>query len=216
MRKFLSYTLRVMLLVIALPVAYFFVSFILSYLTVERSQPLTPSNKNIYLHSNGLHLDIALNKKDLSPALLQDLKIRDGREFVSFGWGDKNFYLNTPEWSDLEAQAVVTALFINSDSLMHLTHYSKPQVEWIVVPVTNEEMMKINNYLLNSFKMDSNGHKVILNVAGYGTNDDFYEAKGGYNMFNTCNTWVNTGFKQSGLKASVWTPFDFGLMNKYE
>ncbi|REG87882.1 uncharacterized protein DUF2459 [Winogradskyella sediminis] len=58
--------------------------------------------------------------------------------------------------------------------------------------------------------------KIILENQGYSSIDDFYKAKGSYSCFKTCNSWVNSAFKESGLKSCLWTPFDFGLMNKYE
>jgi hypothetical protein len=30
------------------------------------------------------------------------------------------------------------------------------------------------------------------------------------------NTWVNEAFKKSGLKACLWTPFDFILIEKHK
>jgi len=56
----------------------------------------------------------------------------------------------------------------------------------------------------------------MLEGSGYGSKDDFYRANSSYSCFKTCNTWVNTAFKESGLKAALWTPFDFGLMGYYE
>lgn len=74
----------------------------------------------------------------------------------------------------------------------------------------------MNAYLQNTFETDKNGMKIILENKGYSSTDDFYKSKGGYSCFKTCNSWVNTGFKESGLKSCLWTPFDFGLLNKYE
>lgn len=216
MRKFLTYSLRTFLLIIAIPVAYFTAAFVLSFMTIDRAEPLPQPNHIIYLHSNGIHMDVAINQKDVAPALLKDINMRDDGEYVSFGWGDKNFYLNTPGWENVKMTSVMTALFVNSPSLMHLTHYAKPEEDWIAVPVSDAELANLNKFILQSFQTDNEGKKILIKGFSNGENDDFYEAKGGYNMFNTCNTWVNAGFKQSGLKASVWTPFDFGLMNKYE
>ncbi|MFM7854609.1 MAG: DUF2459 domain-containing protein [Flammeovirgaceae bacterium] len=53
-------------------------------------------------------------------------------------------------------------------------------------------------------------------ILRYWDNDSFYEAKGTYNLFFTCNTWVNEGLKKAGLKACLWTPFDSGLLRKYD
>jgi len=57
---------------------------------------------------------------------------------------------------------------------------------------------------------------MILPDKGYTKIDDFYRAKESYSYFNTCNSWVNKGFKESGIKACYWTPFDFGLLKKFE
>ena len=50
----------------------------------------------------------------------------------------------------------------------------------------------------------------------YGNNDQFYEAVGSYSCFKTCNTWTNQALKESKLKACLWTPFDFGIISKYD
>jgi hypothetical protein len=70
-------------------------------------------------------------------------------------------------------------------------------------------------YISKSFKKNNKGKKQIIKQHLYGVNNTFYKANGSYSPKKTCNTWVNSGFKQSGLKASYWTLFDFGLLNKY-
>ena len=64
--------------------------------------------------------------------------------------------------------------------------------------------------------MDQNGNKILLIGKGYTTYDEFYEAKGNYSCFKTCNSWVNSALKESNLKACYWTPFDFSVLNKYK
>jgi hypothetical protein len=64
--------------------------------------------------------------------------------------------------------------------------------------------------------MNKTGEKIILSERGYTRKDDFYKANGRYSLFKTCNSWVNLGFKESGLKACLWTPFDFGLLRKHK
>ena len=44
----------------------------------------------------------------------------------------------------------------------------------------------------------------------------FYEAKGSYSLFTTCNTWANSALKSCGQKACIWTPFDTGIFALYE
>ena len=52
--------------------------------------------------------------------------------------------------------------------------------------------------------------------AVYGNHDIFYEAKGSYNLFYTCNTWTNSALKAANQKASLWTVYDKGILYHYQ
>ncbi|WP_432264675.1 DUF2459 domain-containing protein [Autumnicola psychrophila] len=49
----------------------------------------------------------------------------------------------------------------------------------------------------------------------YNSRDAFYYAKGSLNPFKTCNTWINSGLKNSKMKACLWTPFTQGIFYHY-
>lgn len=160
-------------------------------------------------------MDIIIPKQNLDSLLLAGLYHRPEERYLAFGWGEENFYLHTPTWADLTLQNACNALLIPSTSLMHLTRYRYKQPHWIEVNVSKTELARLQAYLQASFALDPQGNKTTLAEGGYTSRDDFYKASGSYSGLNTCNSWVNTGFKESGLKACAWTPFDFGLMNKY-
>ena len=172
--------------------------------------------KTIYLTTNGVHLDIVIPKNNIDSLLLSGLKQGQSDNYLSFGWGDENFYINTPSWGDLTLKNAVTAMFLNSSTLMHVTRHKSKRSDWIKIKITESELNKLNLYLQKTFKTTENGMKIILKNQGYSSKDDFYKAKGSYSCFKTCNSWVNSGFKESGLKSCLWTPFDFGLMKKHE
>ena len=46
-----------------------------------------------------------------------------------------------------------------------------------------------------------------VGASGFGATDAFYEARGCYHPFFTCNTWCNLALKRAGLPCCVWTPF---------
>ncbi|NBC58792.1 MAG: DUF2459 domain-containing protein [Bacteroidetes bacterium] len=202
--------------ILLIPFLYIFISLILSWISVDRIDPSPKVHQPIYLTTNGVHLNIVLHKKHLNSALRSGLKLDQGDQYLSFGWGDENFYLNTPQWSDLTLGNAFNALFLKSKTLMHVTRYQNKQNDWVRVEVSQAELQKLNDYILNTFTTDINNHLIRLKHQGYTSRDDFYKAKGSYSLFKTCNTWVNTGFKKSGLKSCLWTPFDFGLLDKYE
>jgi len=214
--KLLKKIFKWFLCFLLIPVVYLLVSLVFTFVTVNEKEAASNADKIIYLHSTGVHLDIAIGKKDVSDDLLKDLKHVDTDSYLSFGWGDENFYINTPTWNDLTFKTAFVAMFLKSSSLMHVTRYKIPQSNWTEIKITASELEKLNAYLLNSFKRNNEGFKILLKNKGYSSQDDFYRAYGSYSCFNTCNSWVNTAFKKSDLKACLWTPFDFGLLNKYE
>ena len=199
-----------------IPIAYLIISLILSSITVGRTVSNESSEKVIYLNTNGVHLDIVIPIENIDSLVLSEIKHSRNEKYLSFGWGDENFYINTPTWGDLTFNNAFSAMFLKSSTLMHVTRYKQERSNWIEIKVTQSELQKLNSYLFNTFEIDENGLKIILENKGYSSIDDFYKSKGSYSCFKTCNSWVNIGFKESGLTSCVWTPFDFGLMNKYE
>ena len=198
-----------------IPTTYIIVSLILTSITVERESNIDEANKSIFLTTNGVHLDIVIPINDVDSLLLLGLKYTTDDQYLSFGWGDENFYINTPTWGDLTFSVAFEAMLLNSKTLMHVTRYKKERLNWIEIKVNEFELNKLNSYIQNTFKTKQDGMKIILKNSGYSRNDEFYKAEGSYTCFNTCNTWVNSAFKESGLKSCLWTPFDFGLINKY-
>lgn len=213
--KCLKKSFRYILFLLIIPVFYILISLVLTSITVNESVLNVNTKKVIYLNTNGVHLDIIIPVLDINDKLMSGLEIK-GAKYLSFGWGDENFYLNTPSWNDLTFKNAFSALFLNSKTLIHLTKYSQRNTKWTVVNLNEEQLLKLNKCILNSFKLDKNDAKMILKHRGYSFNDDFYKANGSYSCFKTCNSWVNSVLKESDLKSCYWTPFDFGVINKYK
>ncbi|MFV0541412.1 MAG: DUF2459 domain-containing protein [Aestuariibaculum sp.] len=209
-------TLKYVLYFLLVPIVYLVISLILTIITINRDKKIQNFDKTIYLNTNGVHLDIILPKNNIDSLVLFGIKHFETENYLAFGWGDENFYINTPTWTDLTIKNAFKAMFLKSPTLVHITRYNDMHENWVEIKVNDTELKKLNAYLLKTFKTDLNGMKIILENKGYSLSDDFYKAKGSYSCFNTCNSWVNTGFKESGLKACFWTPFDFGLLNKYK
>lgn len=204
------------LYLLLIPIIYILIALILTIITIDRINENQVLDQSIYLNTNGVHLSIVIPKKDIDSLLISGINREKSDKYISFAWGDENFYLNTPTWSDLTISNAFNALFLKSSTLMHINRYKWIGDDWVEVNISQTELEKLNAYILNSFQTDANGNKIILKNQGYSSTDDFYKAKGSYSCLKTSNTWVNSGFKEIGLKACLWTPFDFGLLNKYE
>jgi uncharacterized protein (TIGR02117 family) len=167
--------------------------------------------------SNGVHTDIVLPVKsavmfwdsyfDKTP--LFPVITRSG--YVSFGWGSRLFYLNTPEWKDLNPVIGFEALFLKGAPAMHVTLIDFPLYQGkFIKPVylSFEQLKRITEYIKSAFHTDESGHPVMIQAKGYGDTDLFFEANGKFTMINTCNNWTNNGLKYAGIRCSLWTPFD--------
>lgn len=207
--------IKTILFILGIPLLYMTVSLILTFIPVNISDNEKENTEVVYLSSNGVHLDIVLKKEDLSEELKKGLVYGQSDHYFSFGWGDREFYLNTPTWSDLTLKTAFTAVFLNGPSVMHITRHKRLQNHWVKVELSRSELHKINALIQKTFDKNPSGKKVLLIAEGYSSQDEFYRARGSYSWFKTCNSWVNTTFKKSGLKSCLWTPFDFGLLHKY-
>ncbi|NQY11986.1 MAG: DUF2459 domain-containing protein [Flavobacteriales bacterium] len=214
--KYVKRILQVIGIILMFPVLYFAAAFVLSHISVDEETEGQEKIHKIYLASNGVHLDVVLAKADMAEVLLNDLHQQDDDEFFSIGWGDRNFYINTPTWGDLTAKNAVKAMFLNSSTLIHITRYQTSHEHWIEVMVTQNQMDKLQGYIISSFQVDSIQKKIKLDGYTYGDSDNFYEAEGSYSCFKTCNGWVNIGLKKSDMKAALWTPFDTGVLRWYK
>lgn len=210
--KILKKISKGLLILVGIIVFYFLAALLFSYIPINGSKDDPTKNQSIYLHTNGVHLDLILPKGLLSEELIQGLNHKTGDQYFSFGWGDRDFYLNTPDWDDLTFSTAFSAMFLPSTTLMHVSRYRGKPVDAVEIKVSEVQLKKLNQHLLQSFLLDEQGNKIILSGKGYSHYDDFFEAKGNYSCFNTCNTWVNALFKSSDIKACLWTPFDFALM----
>lgn len=205
---------RILLALVLLPVVYALVALLLGLVPVNR-KGLQGGEHTIHLTTNGVHLNLILAHEDLSPALLDGLHVDEATRHVGFGWGDAEFYLNTPEWSDLTPRRALVAAFLPSPTLVHVSRYRHVGGDWNAIPISSEQLALLDAFLLDAFATDADGHKQLLPGAGYGIHDDFLHANGSYSALRTCNTWVNDALKRSGLPACLWTPFDFAVLRWY-
>ncbi|WP_299215811.1 DUF2459 domain-containing protein [uncultured Aquimarina sp.] len=199
-------------MILLIPATYFIVALLCSYIPVTPKTSSVEQNKSIYLATNGIHLEIIIPKTEIDSLLLNGLRYSEQTQFLSFGWGDKTYYTKAAKSMDFTNVNRFQAALLNSPSLMHVTRHNNAQGHWMEIKMTTTQLIQIQTYIKESFFHDTDRHKTMVPETSYGSMDNFYEANGSYNCFNTCNTWVNTGFKKSDLKACLWTPFDFGLL----
>ncbi len=176
----------------------------------------------IYILSNGVHTDIVVPIKNEIKDWRNEIQFNQTQSkdsimnFIAFGWGDKVFYLDTPEWSDLKASTALKAAFGVSSSAVHTTFYKQLQEgeDCNRILISKENYKNLVTYISESF--DNPTQPEWIEGYSYGKKDAFYEAKGSYSLFYTCNTWANCALKAANQKASLWTVYDKGIFCHYK
>jgi uncharacterized protein (TIGR02117 family) len=211
----------------------FFVGFILIYLLsafllsrISIDEEKSAKNEvEIYIKTNGVHTDIVVPVKNEQIDWSKEIKFSNilakdtTFQYLGMGWGDKGFYLDTPNWSDLKASVAFKAATGLSTTAIHASYFKEMTEDETCkkIVISKEQYQQLINYISGSFQKDHLGHCIYIKTnANYGTTDAFYEANGNYSMFHTCNTWANNALKASGQKHCFWTPFDTGIFLNYK
>ena len=165
----------------------------------------------IFVIDNGVHTDLVLpaNAEGVDwrvSARPQDIGDpgRAALPYVSFGWGDRDFYLNTPTWADISLPRLASAMVGAGRTVLHVAHIAEPGAgpHMRSVMLTPEEYHRLAAYVAATF---ANGPS----VRGYGADDAFYPARGGYSALDTCNQWTGGALRAAGVRIGAWTPLTF-------
>lgn len=169
----------------------------------------------IYVETNGVHTGIIVPKVaagvDWRP-LLRPEHLADPRygafDHAAFGWGERTFYLETPTWADARVATVLRAALGSNRTLVHVDHLPRPSpaADVRTLVLRPREYRRLSAYLRASFA-DRPGH-----VRGYAGYDVFYDARGRYDAFHTCNAWTGDALRYAGVRIGRWTPFSWSVM----
>lgn len=215
LRTVLKYSARGGLVILALPLAYIVLAFILSVIPVNQDAEQPATGIDVFIRSNGVHAEFvlpiateAVNWRAHFPTS-HFRNVGPPMTHIAFGWGDRGFYLETPTWADLRFDTAFKALFLKSSSAMHVTYLSNPAAgeQYAHLLLSPAQYQLLVEYVWASFQKDASNTVIVIPNTGYGTNDAFYEATRSYSLWNTCNAWTGEGLRHIGVKTGVWTPF---------
>lgn len=197
---------------------------LLSFIPVNNNQIVTDEPKvDIFILSNGVHTDIVVPVKndtfDWSKQIkFEHTKAKDSTaKYLAMGWGDRGFYLETPTWADLKVSTALKATTGLSSSALHTTFYKSMKEDTYCkkIQISTIEYQNLVLFINESFETKSDEKIKIETDAVYGKNDIFYEAKGSYSLFYTCNSWANQALKSANQKAALHTLTDTGIFRHY-
>lgn len=163
----------------------------------------------IWVEDNGIHTDLVLPKRTAGgdwSGLFSRRAIRDPRygdyDFVAVGWGERQFFVETPTWWDVRPNTVIAAAVGSDDTVLHVEHVARPIVDERVrrVVLTPAQYRRLTAFVWASLAAGEP-------AAGYTDYDAFYPAHGRYDALRTCNEWTGRALRYAGVRVGRWTPF---------
>ena len=156
----------------------------------------------IYFIKQNWHTAIVFNAWELNSDLFREFNSFSKFNLIDIGWGDEEFY----QYPGFDSGLAFKALFYATPSTLrvegiNLTKENYFDLSEIVIEleVSDEQFKKICNYINNTFYTDDAGETSILNKKA-GGKIIFYKSNGSYHLFNTCNTWLARGLRESGIE----------------
>ena len=170
----------------------------------------------VYVASNGIHTGIIVPTRaagvDWSP-LVRPEHLADPRyagHWLWFGWGDRDFYLNTPTWRELSPRTAASALVGSDRTLMHVDHLLVPWDDARPIRLTLNQYRRLTAAIRDSFDLADRRP-----IPGYAPADVFYPARGHYDAIRTCNWWTGRMLARAGVRVGAWTPLSATVMQWY-
>ena len=224
-KKIARYLIRLVVSLFTIIACYFIVAVFCSCFPIRfnKYEPNPQGEYFIFIRTNGVHTDLTFPVSNdqfnwADHVSLQNIPEPDSAlQFISLGWGDRAFYTQTPNWSDLKFITAFKAVFYLGTSAMHVQyHYDIVEDnECKRVRLDKKTYKKLAELVLVQFAKNKNGNLLTISSVHYNKRDVFYEAIGTFGFFHTCNSWTNRTLKKANLPGAWWTPFDFGIMRYY-
>jgi len=224
-KKTVKYIFRSLLAFICFIAIYLLSAYACKFITTNNDYVVPKNGTEVFIISNGVHADICfpLANKDTLWSKYFDVKVfstlKNKPKYISFGWGDKGFFLDTPTWADLTVKTAFKALFVPSSAAIHVSYLDyAPQISETTKSfiIDRKALKKMEQYIISYVQLKNNS-PILIDCCRYpNVHDNFYEAKGKYHLFRTCNVWTNQVIKEAGVKTSIWTPFDSSILYQFE
>jgi uncharacterized protein (TIGR02117 family) len=196
---------------IALPVCYFALSY-LCLLFAKTPRLLASEQIVIAVIDNGVHADLVLPVRafahDWRAVFEMPAGVDPNANWIAIGWGQQEFYLNTPSWSELKLGTAWRAISGQGNTLLHVSYLTDSQLQGVGyrAQVDQQGFAALRDYIVRTAKLDQSNSRAQKIADGYDDHDSFFAALGSYNAWQTCNAWAGRALAAAAVKVSPWTP----------
>ncbi len=203
---------------------YYLLCLILPLIIINKDRLLKTTGTLIYIGGDGMHSDIILPLKNevcnwADFMLTQDLSNSIGQtKYISFGFAEKDFYLQNKSWSDINYLLVAKASLGLGNSIMHIGlegEYPFKRRFCRKIYISKEDYSKLVSFVKESFKQNDGTVLKPLPILSYRNNEKIYPSSKKFSLVYTCNTWTNDGLKTIRFKTGLWTALEQGIRDQF-
>ena len=194
---------------------YLLSAFVFGLLSVNDDFNAEHGTVEIFLISNGAHASVALpvrtEQKDwtevFKPDNAQNPALARAQPYILVGWGSRTFYTEVPRWKELRPKTAFRALIFDRSAL-NTVYISTPELSPYThsIKLTEAQYQNLIKGIEQELSRDKNGQAQQINLRQQ-TTDIFYEAKGAYTPWRTCNQWTRNLLSEAQVPVPVWSPF---------
>lgn len=174
----------------------------------------------VCIRDTGIHADIVVPIKNKIFDWRNELYLNEiGRDkltnynYLSFGWGDRDFYMQTPTWQDFNIVTALRALFLPTPSVMYVQsdRVIPSNIRIKCVKVSRTDYLQLMEFIKDTFQVDTKGRKIRIGN-GHRPNAGFYAAKGSYSILRNCNSWAAEGLRAADINTPLWDGLSVAIM----
>ena len=163
-----------------------------------------PRTRFIQVASNGWHTAIVVPASALvATGLLPEAADFPDAAFLEFGWGDRVYYPAKEKTLGM----TLSAALVPTPAVMHMAGLpAEPKdrgtgLEVVSAALTEAGFLNLAEALSAEFERPPGGRAKAISRGLY-PDSWFYNARGEFHLFNTCNTWTARMLRAGGLALS--------------
>lgn len=137
-------------------------------------------------------------------------------QYIGFGWGERNWYMNPPtRLEDIVPRGFQALFFPNLAALRVQAHDRLPDHDEVkCVGVERSQYLALMQFIKQSFQKTEQGQLIQRSDPATGT--AFYEATGRYSILRNSNHWTAEGLEIAGINTPLWAGFSPAVMRQVE
>lgn len=170
-----------------------------------------------YVIDHGIHTAVVVDAKPLAAKLGLSGTLFGRFKFIEIGRGDAGFYQTEKETFTV----TLKALFLSTPAVLHLSAYNKrpakkfPLSRTVDIKLSKPAMEKLLNAIVSDFSLDQ-GRAIEL-APGRDKDSRFFQSKGSYHLFYTCNNWTADVIEQADYPINHrWSFFSGSVMKQLD